>query len=258
MMKSRLIALIIVGMFALALAPRLSGARVQDNRFGEDLRERDEFNQSYQLSPGASIEVSGINGPVEIDTNASATAEVHIIRSANTQEDLSHHRIIVDASPSRLVVRGDDDRSRVRVRQHVMLTVPRAASLKVSGVNGRVKAGEFDGPATITGINGRVEVGQATGYSSVTGVNGAITITLARLGERGLHMSGINGAIELKFADDLNADLDVNSINGQVYTEVPNVTMQGKWGPSSFHARIGSGGAPISISGVNGRIRLSK
>ena len=257
-MNSRLITLIVVGMFALALAPRLSGARVQESRFGDELRERDEIRQSYQLSPGASIEVSGINGPVEIDTAASATAEVHIIRSANTQEDLSHHRITVDASPSSLIVRGEDDRSRARVRQHVMLTVPRASSLKVSGVNGRVKAGEFDGAVTVSGINGKVEVGQATGYSSVTGVNGAITITLARLGERGLHMSGINGSIELKFADDLNAELEVNSINGHVYTEVPNVTMQGKWGPTSFHARIGSGGAPITISGVNGRIRLTK
>jgi hypothetical protein len=257
-MRSRLMTLIVVGVFALAIAPKLSGARVQDNRFGDELRERDEMNQTYEFAPGATIEVSGINGPVEIDTASSTTAVVHIIRSANTQEDLAHHRILVDHSSSSLVVHGEEDHSRAKVRQHVMLTVPRAASLKVSGVNGRVKAGEFDGPATISGINGRVEVGQAIGYSTITGINGAINITLARLGERGLHMSGINGSIDLKFADELNADLEVSSINGQVYTELPNVTMQGKWSPTNFHARIGSGGAPITISGVNGRIKLGK
>src|SRR5260370_37571173 len=104
-MNSRLITLVALGIFTVAMAPKLSGARIQDNHFGDDLRERDEINQTYELSPGASVEVSGINGPVEIDTANSTTAQVHIIRSANTQEDLAHHRITVDHSTSSLVVR---------------------------------------------------------------------------------------------------------------------------------------------------------
>src|SRR5215467_14518332 len=119
-MRNRLITLIVISFLALAVAPKLSGARVQDNRFDE-LRERDEMNQTYELAPGATIEVSGINGPVEIDTASSASAVVHIIRSANTQEDLTHHRVLVEHSSSSLVVHGEEDHSRAKVLQHVML-----------------------------------------------------------------------------------------------------------------------------------------
>src|ERR1044071_3120971 len=60
-----------------------------------DFRERDEFNQTYQLSPGARVEVSSIRGPVEIVTGDMATAEVKIIRSARTRADLEYHKIEV-------------------------------------------------------------------------------------------------------------------------------------------------------------------
>jgi DUF4097 and DUF4098 domain-containing protein YvlB len=222
----------------------------------DDLAERDEINQNFQLSPGVRVSVSGINGPVDIVTSHSQNAEVHIVRSADNRDDLAHHRIIVEQISGGLSVHGENDHSRARVRQRVLLNLPRQVDLDVSGVNGRVKVGELDGPARVHGINGRVEVGQATGFCDVSGINGAIVMTLAQLGDRGLHMSGINGGIELRFAPDVNADLEVSSINGAVYTEMPNVTMQGKWGPNNFRAKIGGGGAPISISGVNGRIKM--
>ena len=53
-----------------------------------DFKERDEFNRTYQLGPGARVDVSSIRGPVEITTGDSATAEVQVIRTARTRADL--------------------------------------------------------------------------------------------------------------------------------------------------------------------------
>ena len=61
-----------------------------------DFRERDEFNQTYQLPPGARVDVSSIRGPVEITSGDSATAEVKIVRSARTRADLEYHKIAVE------------------------------------------------------------------------------------------------------------------------------------------------------------------
>jgi len=238
--------------------------RDNDSQSERDLPERDEINQTFELSSGARVEVSGINGTVDIETSNSNSAEVHIVRSANNRADLEYHKIIIEQAPNRLVVRGEKDNERKwsgrghELRQRVTMRIPRQVDLTASGINGRATVGSIDGPVKLSGINGKVDVAQARGYTDISGINGRVSVTIAGLGERGIHVSGINGGVELKFAEDLNADLDVSGVNGAVNTDVSNVTIQGKLDRSNFRAKIGSGGSPISISAVNGRVRLSR
>ena len=230
----------------------------------DDLQEKDEFQQSYQLSAGSKVEVRGINGTVDIETGPGSTADVHIVRSARNREDLEYRKIIVEQTATSLVIRSENERERSGhgrnhdVRQRVMLKLPRAVDLGVSGINGRVGVGEIDGPVRLSGINGRVEVAQAMGYSDISGINGRVKVTISQLGARGIHVSGVNGGVELSFAEELNADLDVTGINGSVNTDVANVTVFGKLDRQNFHAKIGSGGSPIKVTGINGHVKLSR
>lgn len=249
--------------FALAIAVSVVASAQNWKDDDSDFGERDEFRQTYQLTSGARVELKGINGSVEIETWNGNSAEVHVVRLARNREDLEFHKILVEAGPSSLVVRGEKDREGWRgrnreVRQRVTLKIPRQVDFHVSGINGRVRAGEIDGTLHASGINGSVEVAQAVGYAEISGVNGRVTVTISKLGERGINVDGINGGVEIKFADDLNADLEVTGCNGRVYADVPNVTMLGKVTRDNFRARIGSGGTRISVSGVNGRVRLSR
>src|SRR6185295_18182653 len=86
--------------------------RDSDSQSERDLPERDEINQTFELSNGARVEVSGINGTVDIETSNSNSAEVHIVRSANNRADLEYHKIIIEQAPNRLVVRGEKDNER--------------------------------------------------------------------------------------------------------------------------------------------------
>lgn len=227
----------------------------------EEFAERDEIRQSYQLSPGAHVEVRGINGRVEVETTTGSTAEVYVVRSARTREDLEYRKVIIEATPSSLVVRGEKERGgnwRNRdVRQRVTLRIPRQVDLTTSGVNGRVSIGEVDGPVRVSGVNGRVDIGQAVGYSDISGVNGRVSVTILRLSDKGINVSGVNGRVEMRFSGELNADLDVTGINGSVDADVPNITLQ-KLSRNSFRGRIGAGGIPISVSGVNGGVRIAR
>lgn len=276
-MKKQLFVLSFIAVFVLALSQPLSFAAQQrerrhatdtvtrnqnDDNSDSDLREKDEFHQSYQLAAGARVDVQGINGSVEIETAAGSTAQVNIYRSARTREDLEFRKVIVEQTPTSLVVRGEKESNGMGrnrdVRQRVTLSLPRQIDLGVSGVNGRVGVGEIDGPVKLSGINGKVEVAQAMGFSNISGINGRVKMTITRLGEQGIHVSGINGGVELFFAEDLNADLDVTGINGHVNAEVANVTILGKIDKQNFHAKIGSGGSPIKVNGVNGHVKLSR
>ena len=231
-----------------------------------EMSERDEFRRSFQLAPNAEVRVAGINGPVTIETTNGTQADVHVVRSASNRADLEFHKIIVEQTATGLVVRGERDEERranpmsreARVRHRVTLRLPRQVSLTASGINGAVGVGELDGSARLSGINGPVEVAQVRGYSEVSGINGRLTMTIRQLGEQGFKASGINGMVELRFTDDVNADLSVSGFNGRVMPELPNVTVQGEVRRSNFRARIGAGGAPIKVSGVNGNIRLSR
>ncbi len=229
-----------------------------------EFTEKDEVRQSYQLTPGATVRVAGINGAVDIETTSGSTAEVHIIRSARSRADLEFRKVIIEHTGSSLVVRGENEQERrydhsrnPQVRQRVMLRLPRQIDLTASGINGRTIVGEVDGPVKVSGINGRVEVAQAVGYSELSGINGAVIVTISQLGERGIRVSGINGAVELRFSDALNADLRVTGINGSVNADMPNVVVQGTVSRNNFNARIGAGGSPINVSGVNGRVSLT-
>ncbi|MEW6734261.1 MAG: DUF4097 family beta strand repeat-containing protein [Acidobacteriota bacterium] len=249
-----------LGLLVIMVFPSIVALAGTENFEIDDLKERDEFRKTYQLSPGARVDIHSINGAVDVETTNGNTAEVHIIRSAHSREDLQFRKVIVEQTSSGLSIHGENERGRGRhaeVHQRVLLKVPHQIELTASSINGRVTVGELEGPAKLASINGRIEVAKAVGYLTLSSINGSVTVTVARLNQRGIDMTSINGRIDLRFTEDVNADLAVHSINGKVNAEVPNVTVEGKIDRNNFRARIGSGGIPISLTSINGNVRLS-
>lgn len=224
---------------------------------------REEIRKSYELAPGARVEVSGMNGWVKIETSDSKTADVYIERTGESQEVLNRRKITIDSTPGGLTIRGEkSDRSFLsRIfgsspTEHVTLKLPRQISLVARGVNGSVVVGEIDGSVEIHGINGKVEIAQAAGSAEFNGINGNITVGLKQL-DKGIDIHGINGNIELRLSDGVNADLEAHGMNGNVTSDLPNVTVD-KSHHGSYSAQIGKGGTSISASGINGNIRLTR
>src|SRR5919205_3161408 len=141
-MKGRIFVVVV-----LVAAAAFAGRWVNRN-FGSNagVAKREETRQTFKLDPGARVEVGFINGTVEVQTADTDTAEVHIVRTAATAEDLEYKRVSVDASPSALVVRGE--RSGMpglwhrlwngggEVRQEVTLVLHRRVELSAEHVNG--------------------------------------------------------------------------------------------------------------------------
>jgi hypothetical protein len=234
-------------------------------RGGDDdseFTERDEFRQSYTLAPGAQVRVSGMNGSVEVETSAGGAAEVYVLRTARNRSDLDYHKVVVEQTATGLVVRGENEKGdgwrgeNRQVRQRVSMKIPRNVDFTASGINGMANVGELDGPVKLSGINGRVSVAQARGYVDISGINGAVTMLVTQVTERGIRVSGVNGSVVLRFDGALNADLSVNGVNGSVNADMPNVSVQGRVTRTSFNAKIGGGGSPINVSGVNGSVKL--
>jgi hypothetical protein len=241
---------------------RAVGASSEDSQ-GEV---RDEIHKSFELQPGARVEVQGINGSVEVQTSDTKTAEVYVLRTANSRDSLSRREVTIEQTANGLLVRGRDARH-AGIWEHlfghnpneqVTIKAPRQIALALKGINGRVSSGDTEGPVEVHGVNGKVELGLASGSVEINGVNGKISVGLRTLDDRGVRVSGVNGGIELRLANGLNADLTAKGMNGNVRSEIPEVTVDKEEFGHSYSARIGTGGAPITISGINGNVRLTR
>ena len=226
---------------------------------------RDEINQTHELSPGARVELLGLNGAVKIETSNTNKAEIQIERTASSQEALDRRKVTIVADGNSLRIKGEksDDGFFSRffgssASERVTLKLPRQISLFAKGVNGAVTSGEIEGPVEIAGINGRVQIAGATGSAQLKGINGSVVVGLKKLGEDGVTLSGINGNIELQLGPDVNADFDARGMNGRVTSDLQNVAIDKDEKRGSYSARIGSGGSGITAKGINGNIRFTR
>ncbi|HJS23785.1 MAG TPA: hypothetical protein VJ751_05400 [Pyrinomonadaceae bacterium] len=224
---------------------------------------REEIRQSYELSPGARVELAGLNGSVKIETSDSKTAEVYVERTASTQESLNRRKVTIEADANSLRIRAENGDGGFFSRllgssaaERVTLKLPRQISLFAKGVNGAFVTSDIDGPVEVAGINGRVQVGSAVGRATFKGINGSMVVGLKKIDAEGVSLKGINGNIELQLASDVNADFDARGMNGQVTSDLPNVEIE-KSKRRTYSARIGNGGAGITAKGINGNIRFT-
>ena len=191
-----------------------------------DFRERDEFNQTYQLPPGARVEVSSIRGPVEIATADTATAQVQIIRTARTRADLEYHKIEVEQAGNSLVVRGVQEPEQrrgqnIQVNHRVILKLPRQIDLSVSSVSGSLKVGDVDGQTHVSSISGSGNIGNVGGRLQVSSISGSLDVGNVGAEAR---VTSISGNLRL---GQVNGSLDVSSVSGAVNATLVSLSPQG-------------------------------
>lgn len=266
MKRVLIVVILIVAAATLGLWRSHGGVRAGLNRVVGDNSEGvtgDETRKTFELKSGARIEVQGINGRVEIQTSDTKTTEVYVKRTGDTPASLRRRELIIEQTADGLLVRCKDNHQGFwdhlfgrNPKEEVTIKAPRQIALALKGINGRVITGDIDGTIEAKGINGPVELGQATDFAEIGGINGSVSVGLKQLRERGASIKGINGNIEMRLANGLNADLTARGMNGNVRSEITEIVVNKDEPGSRYSAHIGSGGAPITLSGINGNVRL--
>ena len=128
--------------------------------------------------------------------------------------------------------------------------VPTGVNLIAKTVNGDVSSDRIGGNVHASTVNGDIDVA-AAGYVKATTVNGGIEASLGSGDWPGdLDFSTVNGSVDLTLPAGVG-------VNGSFDTDFP-LTVQGRFGPKQVSGTIGSGGRDLSISTVNGSIRLRR
>jgi len=224
-------------------------------------RVTEEIRREYKLSPGARVEVSNINGPIEIETADTDKAEVHITRSWHGPADVNDRKLKVVDTPDSLTIQAEGNSLRMggnEARHRVALKIPRRVDLTINQASDRLKVGEIDGSIHLNGLSWNAEMALAAGQMEISRVSGTAVIRATKLDESGINISNVSGRVELITPADLNANIDVNGNRGEVIIGLPHKIQEGTLNGLRFRAQIGSGGAPISISNIIGTVSLRR
>jgi hypothetical protein len=233
------------------------------------------FRWHGAISPGAAVEIKGVNGDVIAEPSGSNEVEVVAEKRARRSDpesvtiDVVQHSdgvTICAVYPSR-----DGDRpnecapgkgGRMNVRDNdvtVKFTVKVPAGVRFLGhtVNGDVEAQRLGAAVDLSTVNGSVNFStSASGRAST--VNGSIKGDLGRADwSNTLEFSTVNGSVVLTLPNDLSTDVKVQTVNGDISTDFP-LTITGRWSRRHVEGTIGSGGRMLSIETVNGGITLKR
>ena len=233
----------------------VSGAQAK-HRVYADLPEREEFHQTYELAPTATVEITGIGGPVDVETSNSNTADVTIVRSAETREDLACAKVAVDASPSHLRISFEPLCTNVRGQQRVSVVLPRRANIKMSSIAGDVRVGPTEGMLRLDSIAGRLVL-EGVRSARISSLAGGVTMEVTDVADRGIRLDSVTGGVDMGVRAGVSADLSVSSIVGDVDSDLPDLRVS-QTGDADFRASIGSGGRPIAISSIVGTVKLRR
>src|SRR5262245_28669107 len=222
-------------------------------------QESDGINKSFTLPGRARVDVSAINGSVDIQATDGDTANVQLERTGRSRTEMDCNKVTIEQVLGTLTIESENTGGpgcqTIQVKHRLLLTLPRYANLIVHGVAGPINVGEIDGTLHVSGISGNINLAQPGRGSRITGNSGTISFKLRKLDPPGLELSGNNGAIKLYVAEELNAAVRVSGLSGNASSELPNVRFI-KTGAADYFARIGFGGPAIIVSGNSGNVLL--
>src|SRR5262245_55417826 len=222
-------------------------------------QESDGINKSFTLPGRARVDVSAINGSVDIQATDGDTANVQLERTGRSRTEMDCNKVTVEQVLGTLTIEsenvGGPGCQTIQVKHRLLLTLPRHANLSVHGVAGPINVGEIDGTLRLSGNSGNINLAQPGRGSRITGHSGTISIKLHKLEPPGLELSGNIGAIKLYVDEESNAAVRVSGLSGTASSELPNVRFI-KTGDADYYARIGSGRPMIYVEGNSGNISL--
>src|SRR5262249_37268714 len=121
-------------------------------------QERDEINRSFTLPARARVDVSAINGSVDIQTADGDTAIVQLERTGRSRTEMDCNKVTVEQVLGTLTIEsenvGGPGCQTIQVKHRLLLTLPRHANLSVHGVAGPINVGEIDGTLRLSGNSG--------------------------------------------------------------------------------------------------------
>src|SRR4029079_15865553 len=235
---------------------------------GDELRE--EFHQTYPLSPTGRISLENINGGVQIKVWDQASVQVDAIKKAYRQNRLNEAKIEVNATQENIRIKTEYPYENQNFRSgegrydnpatvEYSLTVPRKAILEsIEMVNGSIDIEGVEGSVKATSINGRVNARGLVNEVRLSTINGPLTATFTQLDEtKSISLGSVNGNLTIVIPSKANASSRAGTVHGGITNDFGIKVKHGEYVGHSMDGQIGTGGPRIKLANVNGGIKVT-
>ena len=242
-------------------------------------QERDDsFKWTGGIDAGRTVYVRNLNGSINVESASGAAAEVRAEKQWRrgdpkdvkiTAAKTANGDILVCAIWEGRNTRCDEDgyssqggdrfwRDRNDVSVKFTILLPKGVKLDASTVNGGLGIAGATAAVKARTVNGGIEAASTSGPVSAKTVNGGIRVRAGSIGAGPVEYETVNGSISLDLPEGLNANIEMRTVNGSITSEDFPITVQGRIDRRRLEGKIGKGGPEMSVSTVNGSIRLRK
>jgi DUF4097 and DUF4098 domain-containing protein YvlB len=232
--------------------------------------EREEFHQTYPLSPTGRVSVENVNGAVQIKVWDRDAVQVDAVKRASRRERLDEAKIDVYATPESIRIKtvypgfnqsfNDDEKGRYNNPANVdySLTVPRKARLEsIELVNGALDVDGVEGSVKASCINGSLVARGLMGESKLSTINGNLEATFTQLSETtALVLGSVNGNVVLTIPSDANAIVRAGTVHGAITNDFGMDVQHGEYVGHELYGQLGNGATRIKLANVNGGISI--
>jgi DUF4097 and DUF4098 domain-containing protein YvlB len=235
-----------------------------------DLKQKEtaEWRKTYDVKAGGRLEISNVNGKIEVEPASGDSIEVVAEKSVRAssaeaaKDALSRIEIQETVSP-------DDVRIETKLQKrsgflgglsqevHYRVKVPATLEVRVTTVNGGIEVSGLKGRVTAEATNGGVKARDVSGPIDASTTNGGVEVDLTRVAESGAKLGCTNGGISLTLPTDAKASISARITNGGINTSGVNIETTGENSRRHLEGRMNGGGPRIEIDGTNGGIRIA-
>jgi hypothetical protein len=232
-----------------------------------------DFQWRGSLTTGQTLEIKGINGDIRAAPSVSTEAVVTAVKTARRSNPADVRVEVVphaggvticavypsmDGGQPNRCEPGPNSHSQTRNNDTTVrfdVQVPVGVALVARTVNGSVEGDSLNGDVEGRTVNGSVRL-STTGTASGNTVNGSLNLTMGRTDWRdAAKFSTVNGSITLRLPAFLSANLHATTLNGDIESDFP-IAVTGTVTRRQIDGTIGNGGQPLTLSTVNGSVKL--
>ncbi|HEX6974303.1 MAG TPA: DUF4097 family beta strand repeat-containing protein [Vicinamibacterales bacterium] len=229
-------------------------------------KETAEWRKTYELQPGGHVEISNINGKIDVQPSQGNAVEVIALKSARgssaeaAKAALGRIEIQETVSPGDVRIQTRVERSGSffsggNLQVEYTVRVPAGADVKFATVNGGIEVSGIKGRINLETTNGGIKARDVTGPVEASTTNGGVDVDLAQMTD-GVKLGCTNGGIKLRLPGDAKATISARVTNGGIDTDGLQLDASEN-SRRRLEGRMNGGGPRVDLEGVNGGIRIS-
>lgn len=226
----------------------------------------DQWEKTYEVSPGATLEIENTNGAIDVRTHPHHTIQVTARRTARAVSEQGARDLLTRSNLEerasidlvRLVTprgQGSSIGQHLEVRYDVL--VPASVAVKLTTVNGKIELEGVTGAVALETVNGGIEARGVTGLRTAETVNGSVSLELSGLPSQGARIETVNGSVSVAMPAAVGAEVSVRTVNGGITVEGFGNVQNAERRRRHYDGRVNGGGPTVRVETVNGGVTVS-